>query len=110
MSPPLPHPFTTPLFVCRRHKFIFHLNSSGKYHAVKEQLKVCLRRVEEWGGGQGREGEGGKEVEGEGWGKGGEGCEEKEWREGEGRGEVRKWRGVGGAGARKGYTSLFLLY
>jgi hypothetical protein len=25
---------------CRKHKFIFHLNSSGKYHAIKEQLKV----------------------------------------------------------------------
>lgn len=74
MSPPLPHPFTTPLFVCRRHKFIFHLNSSGKYHAVKEQLKVCLRRVEEWGGG-------GKEGRGKG---------------------AKKWRGKGGAREGRG--------
>ena len=25
----------------RKRKFLFHLNSSGKYHGIKESLKVC---------------------------------------------------------------------
>ena len=28
------------LAICRRRKLLFHLNSSGKYHVFKEQLKV----------------------------------------------------------------------
>ena len=26
----------------RKRKFLFHLNSSGKYHGIKESLKVCM--------------------------------------------------------------------
>lgn len=28
------------LFLCRRQKFLYELNTSGKYFAFKEQLKV----------------------------------------------------------------------
>ena len=35
-------------FLRRRRKLLFHLNSSGKYHTFKEQLKVMKLCV--WGG------------------------------------------------------------